>query len=235
MFGVKWLLTRLAVTPLIRRSMSVEADVCALVSVEWLQAARQQPDLRIIDGSWHMPAWKRDPLKEYKESHIPGALYFDLDACADLSAPLPHTLPSKETFADYVANLGINNSTRVVVYDNNAQFGGFSAQRVWWMFRVFGHDKVSVLNGGFVKWVEAGLETTAEVTSVDRQPYTADYRAGLVRHLADVEDNVKTQKCALLDARSKGRFDGTMPEPRPGMMYGTPVVAAGENIIITHT
>ena len=132
-----------------------------LVRVGWLrqQMLNGTKNLRVIDGSWHLPMTKRNAKKEYEEKRIPGAVLFDVDECSDKSSPYPHMLPSPEEFGEYVQKLGIRNDTHVVVYDRNEKFGLFSAPRVWWTFRVFGHDLVSVVDGGLPKWCEEGFPT----------------------------------------------------------------------------
>lgn len=132
-----------------------------LVKTQWLrqQMLNGAKNLRILDGSWHLPITKRDAKKEYGEKRIPGALFFDIDECIDKSSPYEHMIPSAEEFAHYVQKLGITNDTHVVVYDRNEKFGLFSAPRVWWTFRVFGHNLVSVVDGGLPKWCSDGLPT----------------------------------------------------------------------------
>ena len=125
----------------------------ALVSTAWLAAELGAADLRILDGTWHMPQLQRDARREFVEAHIPGAAFFDIDRIADSSVPLPHMLPPPEAFAASVGALGIGDGDRVVVYDVR---GVVSAARVWWTFRVFGHDRVAVLDGGLRKWRAEG-------------------------------------------------------------------------------
>src|SRR6185436_11104553 len=125
----------------------------ALVSTEWLAAHLDAPDVRIVDGSFFLPAQKRDPKAEFASQHIPGAVFFDVDEIADTSSPLPHMLPSPEKFASRVRKLGLGDGNRIVVYDSQ---GLFSAARVWWNFRVFGHKDVAVLDGGLPKWIAEG-------------------------------------------------------------------------------
>ena len=118
----------------------------ALVSTEWLADHLDAPDVRVVDASWYLPAMNRDPKAEYANARIPGAVYFDIDEIADTDSPYPHTLPSPEKFSSRVRRLGLGDGNRIVVYDGA---GIFSAPRVWWMFRRFGHGDVAVLDGGF--------------------------------------------------------------------------------------
>ena len=143
--------------------MAVEA----LVKTQWLrqQMLNGAKNLRILDGSWHLPITKRDAKKEYEEKRIPGALFFDIDACSDKSSPYEHMIPSAEEFSQYVQKLGITNDTHVVVYDRHEKFGLFSAPRVWWTFRVFGHNLVSVVDGGLPKWCSDGFPTDSGLTT----------------------------------------------------------------------
>ena len=173
--------------------------------------------IRVLDGSWHMPFTKRKPFQEFHRNHIPTAQFFDIDDCCEKSADSPeHMLPSPAQFADYVGRLGINNRTHVIVYDNNPTFGLFSAQRVWWTFRVFGHDHVSILEGGLPKWTADDYELTDEVLHVDTEMFVPDFKPEMVKSFAEMETNLQEGAFSVVDARPAGRFEGTAPEPRPG-------------------
>ncbi|GFR84732.1 sulfurtransferase [Elysia marginata] len=172
---------------------------------------------RILDASWHLPNTGRDAKTEYAESHIPGALFFDIEECVDKTTFVPHQIPSSDGFATYVSTLGINNETHITVYDNNPKFGFFSGQRVWWMFRLFGHNptKISLLEGGLPKWVSEGGEVTSKVTDdIQTQTYKASFDPTLVKNYEDIEKNVSSSEFTLVDARPSGRFQGVAPEPR---------------------
>ena len=202
-------------------SGNVSRSVSPLVTTEWLHArvSAPPPNLRVLDGSWHLPISKRSALREYRQSHIPGALFFDIDECSDKSSEHEHMLPPAEVFENYVSRLGINNQTHVVVYDNNATFGLFSAQRVWWMFRAFGHNLVSVLDGGFPKWISENRDTTDEIDKITNPAdfrFRATFNPASVKTYEQVESNVPAPGFTLMDARPAGRFEGTAPEPRPG-------------------
>ena len=188
-----------------------------LVSTEWLAAHLGERDLRIVDGSWHMPQAKRDPQGEFLEAHVPGAVFFDIDAIADRSTSLPHMLPSPTEFANAVGSLGIGDGDRVVVYDTR---GVVSAARVWWMFRVFGHDGIGVLEGGFPKWRAESRPVEAGFTPPEPRRSSARFRPELVRQLDQVRANLVTRREQVVDARSRGRFLGTEPEPRAGLRGG---------------
>jgi len=193
--------------------MSLEA----VVTTEWLAAHLGEPDLRIVDGSWHMPQAKRDPAREFADAHLPGAVFFDVDGIADRSSALPHMLPSPEVFAKAVGALGIGTGDRVIVYDSRSVV---SAARVWWTFRVFGHDAVAVLDGGLPKWRKEGRPLASGAATPTPRTFTAQFRPELVRDVEQVKGNLGTRREQILDARSRGRFAGTEPEPRAGLRGG---------------
>ena len=171
----------------------------------------------VFDGTSHLPTTGRDAAAEFAIKHIPGALRFDIDDICDKQASLPHMLPSPEVFASQMSALGVANGDRVVVYD---VYGMQSAARVWWMFRIFGHDNVAVLNGGLPKWYTEGRAVTAEVSSRAATTYTASFRPPLVRNIDDVLQSVEHGHEQIVDARSAGRFTAAEPEPRSGMRSG---------------
>jgi len=188
-----------------------------LVTTEWLAARLGEPGLRVVDARWYLPTLRRDARAEYDEAHLPGAVFFDIDAIKDAASPLPHMLPAPDDFARAAGALGIGDGDRVVVYGAR---GFIASARVWWTFRVFGHDDVAVLDGGFPRWREEGrrLEPT-RVTPVPAR-FTARFRPALVRDLAAMRANLESRGEQVLDARSAGRFNGTEPEPRPGLRGG---------------
>jgi thiosulfate/3-mercaptopyruvate sulfurtransferase len=189
----------------------------AVVTTTWLAEHLGEPDLRIVDGSWHMPQARRDPAAEFEQAHLPGAVFFDVDAIADTSSGLPHMLPSPDAFARAVGALGIGDGDRVVVYDSR---GVVSAARVWWTFRVFGHDAVAVLDGGLPRWRAEERAVEAGAAKPTPRRFTSRPRPELVRDLAQMKANVTTPREQVLDARSRGRFAGTEPEPRAGLRGG---------------
>jgi thiosulfate/3-mercaptopyruvate sulfurtransferase len=188
-----------------------------LVTTDWLAAHLADPDVRVVDGSWHMPHLKRDPGAEFAAAHIPGAVFFDIDAIADHSTSLPHMLPGAGEFARAVGALGIGEGDRVVVYDTK---GVVSAARVWWTFRAFGHDTVAVLDGGLPKWRADSRAIASGPAAPAPRRFTAKPRPELVRDLAAMRANVTATSAQVLDARSHGRFVGTEPEPRAGLRGG---------------
>lgn len=184
-----------------------------LVSSQWLAEHNQSPDVSILDCSWHLPTAKRDAKAEFLEQHIPGAQFFDIDLISDTESPLPHMLPRPEKFASHVRKMGIGDGKKVICYDS---LGLFSAARVWWMFKVFGHDDVAVLDGGLLKWKAENrpLEDGPAVKPQERH-FTARFQSMMVRDKADVRKALQ-----VADARSPGRFRGEEPEPRPGVRAG---------------
>lgn len=188
-----------------------------LVSTDWLAERLGRSDLKILDASWYMPAQNRDAQAEYAAAHIPGATFFDIDRIADTESSLPHMLPAPADFGAAVGALGIGNEDEIVIYDGA---GIFAAPRVWWTFRVFGHSRVAVLDGGLPKWQREGRPLEAGTPTPTPKNFRASPRPKLVRDAAAMRENIATQKELVLDARSEGRFKGSEPEPRPGLKGG---------------
>lgn len=191
----------------------------ALVSAKWLANMVNRnlvgPRLRILDTSWYLPMMNRDGKKEFAQSHIPGASLFDIDECSDRTSTFDHMLPTEQFFADYVGNLGIGDDSHVVVYDAS-DFGLFSCTRVWWMFLLFGHPQVSVLNGGFRGWVKGGHPVTGTYTRPEAARFTASMERSWVKSFEDITENISTQQYQVVDVRPYERFQGREPEPREG-------------------
>jgi len=189
-----------------------------LVSTAWLHAHLSAPDVVVMDASWYLPADKRNPRAEYDAEHIPGAQFFDLDAISETESPLPHMLPQPEKFASIMRRLGIGDGHKIVVYDTK---GLFSAARAWWMFRVFGHSEVAVLDGGLPKWKAEG-RPIEDLPPAPRQPrhFTARLNRLLVREGDEIARALETGAEQVADARSPSRFRGEEPEPRPGVRPG---------------
>jgi len=183
------------------------------VSTDWLAAHLDAA--RVVDASWYMPADKRDARAEFAAEHIPGAVFYDIDAQSDPSTGLPHMLATPENFARGMAELGIGDDDLVVVYDGA---GLFSAARVWWMLRAMGHDNTAVLDGGLPKWKSEGCALEKGIASPRPAHFTAHPVAGQVRDFGQVKAALgKTQ---ILDARSPSRFTGEEKEPRAGVRSG---------------
>jgi thiosulfate/3-mercaptopyruvate sulfurtransferase len=189
-----------------------------VVTPDWLAAHLADPDLAVLDGSWHLPSENRDAGAEFAQRHIPGAQFFDINTIADVASGLPHMLPSTAQFAKSVGAMGIGNATQVIVYDTK---GLFSAARVWWTFRVMGHDNVAVLDGGLPAWLTAGHPVeTGRARPKTSQTFTARRNGAMVRSMSDVRGLIGDPGTQLVDARPAARFTGEQPEPRPGLTQG---------------
>lgn len=189
-----------------------------LVSTSWLAERLGRPGLIIADASYHLPHTGRDGRAEYLSAHLPGAVFFDVDGIKDEANPLPHMIPTPERFAAAMSELGISNEDHVVVYDAH---GLMSATRAWWMLRIFGHDRVSILDGGLPKWrAENRAVTSDAIATKQRGNFVATFRPALVRSRSQMLANLATRKEQVVDARSGGRFEGTAPEPRAGLRGG---------------
>jgi thiosulfate/3-mercaptopyruvate sulfurtransferase len=188
-----------------------------LVSTEWLGEHLRDRNLIVVDGTWVLPTTQRDAHAEYRDGHIPGAVFFDIDAIADDSTDLPHMLPGTTQFGAAVGALGIGDGDTVVVYDSA---GLYSAPRVWWTFRIFGAKKVYILDGGLPQWKAEGR--ALEQGDANRPPRTfnADMNVGAVAMLADMRMALVDDSTQIVDARSAERFAGKAPEPRPGLRSG---------------
>jgi thiosulfate/3-mercaptopyruvate sulfurtransferase len=189
----------------------------SLVSTEWLAGRLNDPDVRVLDATYHLPTAKRDPRAEYLAQHIPGAGFFDVDGIADDATDLPHMIPAPAVFEAEMRALGISKGTRVVVYDS---YGWQSAARAWWSLRLFGHDAVALLDGGLPKWLAEGRPVQAGPVAPKPGDFVAKFRPELVRSKAQMVANVASKAEQVLDARAAGRFEGTAPEPRPGLRGG---------------
>lgn len=187
-----------------------------LVSTEWLETRLSAPDLVIVDASWYLPTQNRDARAEYEAGHIPGAVFFDIDAVSDRTSNLPHMLPRPEDFAGAVGALGIGDGKRIVIYDGA---GLFSAPRAWWTFRTFGAQDVVVLDGGAPRWRAEGRPWTDEPSRIRPAAFTPRLHHAAVAGLADVKAAL-ADGTQVVDARSAERFRGEAPEPRPGLPSG---------------
>lgn len=189
-----------------------------LVSTEWLAGALGAPDVMVFDATKYLPNEPFDGMTKYREAHIPGARFFDIDVVADPDTNLPHMAPTAGRFARLMGEMGISNATRVIFYD---QKGLQSSARGWWLMKLFGHDKAAVLDGGLPKWLAEGRATeSGDAKPAAPTSYTPDFRADLLKGIGDVKRIIADGSALVLDARAKGRFDGTAPEPRPGLPSG---------------
>jgi len=192
-----------------------------LVTTDWLaeqlDAVGADKNIVPVDASWHMPANKRKARAEYDTAHIPGAVFFDIDNNIKVAAHLPHMMMRADEFEGVVRKLGISNDDTIVVYDNSDVR---SAARVWWNFRVMGHENVFVLNGGLQKWLAEGRPVTDAKTERAPGTFRATLKPARLRCQDDLYMNLKSKKEQVIDARAKGRFEGTEPEPRKGLRSG---------------
>lgn len=190
-------------------------------SSRWLKTAEWLADnlgkAVVVDASYYLPTQKRDPKAEYVAAHIPGAVFFDLNAIADTSTDLPHMLPGPDQFAAAVGALGIADTDTIVVYDAT---GLYSAPRVWWTFLIFGAKNIFILDGGLPAWKAAGGKV--ESGAVKRPPATfkATMDTGAVAMVSDVQGALNDGSVQVIDARAADRFAGAAPDPRPGLRPG---------------
>jgi thiosulfate/3-mercaptopyruvate sulfurtransferase len=188
-----------------------------LKSTEWLVSQLGKKDVAIVDGSYYLPTQKRDARAEYLATHIPGAVFFDINVVADHSTDLPHMLPGPDQFGEAAGALGIAESDTIVIYDSN---GFFSAPRVWWTFRIFGARNVFILDGGLPAWKQEGRPTEVGEVKRPTRKFNASMDTGAVAMLTDVQMALSDESAQVVDARSAGRFAGTKAEPRPGLRSG---------------
>jgi thiosulfate/3-mercaptopyruvate sulfurtransferase len=188
-----------------------------LVTTDWLAARLGSSDTVVADGSFYLPAMKRDAKGEYLAAHIPGAVFFDIDAIADHSSALPHMLPSATELARAVGRLGIGDGDTIVVYDG-AGLGG--APRVWWTLRTFGAAQVFILDGGLPRWQAEGRPVESGEVARPARTFNATFNAAAVAGLAEVRRALADGSAQVLDARPVERFRGEAPEPRPGVRSG---------------
>lgn len=188
-----------------------------LVSADWLLQNLGDSSVKVIDGSWYLPQQGRDAVAEYAAGHIPGALFFDLDGHSDKSSDLPHMMPSAEVFAAAVSGFGISNSDHIIIYDG---LGFMSAPRIWWMFKAFGHENVSVLDGGMPAWNRADGPVENQQTDVTPSKYLAVLNEKYIATRDSILTFVENGDRQIIDARSAERFSGRAPEPREGLKSG---------------
>ena len=189
----------------------------SLVETNWLEQNINK--VKIIDCSWHMPQTKRNGFSEYKINHIPEAIFFDLDFNSKKDTELPHMLVEADDWKEIVSKMGIKNNDKIVIYDNSDVA---SACRCWFNFIYFGHNPklVHVLNGGLKKWIIENRQVTAEIPNIKITNYNCIEKKELVKNKNFVDQNIKEQKFKIIDARSKERFEGKVPEPRKGLRSG---------------
>ena len=186
-------------------------------STDWLASHLDDPNLVVVDSSFYLPAQNRNARAEYLDRHIPGAVFFDIDAIADHSTDLPHMLPGPTQFGDMVGALGVSETDTIVVYDG---LGLFSAPRVWWTFGIFGVKNVFMLDGGMPAWLAEKRKTESGEAKRSPKTFNAAMQTSAVAMDTDVQLALNDRKTQVVDARPPGRFAGRDPEPRPGLRPG---------------
>jgi len=190
----------------------------ALVSTSWLEQHMSSPEISIVDATYYLPNDERNAAKNYALRHIPGAVFFNIDEICDSTVDLPHMLPSPEKFSSRVGKLGLGNRNRIVVYDSS---GGFMAAcRVWWMFRIFGHMDVAVLDGGLPKWNHEKRPINKVEARPQEQYFSAKINCNMVKNVSQMLENIERKKFQVVDARSPRRYCGEDLEPRPTEKVG---------------
>jgi thiosulfate/3-mercaptopyruvate sulfurtransferase len=188
-----------------------------LKSTEWLAAQIGKPNVVVVDGSYYLATQKRDAKAEYLAAHIPGAVFFDINAISDTSTDLPHMLPGPDQFGGAVGALGIAETDTIVIYDGS---GLYSAPRVWWSFRIFGAKNVFILDGGLPAWKAEGRPLEDGDVKPKPKIFKAEMDTGAVAMVTDVQMALNDDKTQIVDARATGRFSGKEPEPRAGLRSG---------------
>jgi thiosulfate/3-mercaptopyruvate sulfurtransferase len=188
-----------------------------LVSSDWLAARIDDPKVKVIDASFKLPGILPLPIDDYLAAHIPGAVFFDVDAVSDHNDSRPHMFPDAAQFGRDVSALGISSGDTVVAYDSG---GWVAAPRAWWMFLSFGHSRVKVLDGGLKKWLREGRPTHSGKVTPKPGKFQAKFDASFIRSQQQLVGNLDTRAEQVIDARPRGRFEGTVAEPRAGLRSG---------------
>jgi thiosulfate/3-mercaptopyruvate sulfurtransferase len=189
-----------------------------LVNTNWLE--KNLYNVKIIDCSWHMPQTKRNGFKEYQQLHIESAIFFDLDKNSKTDTDLPHMLTDIKSWEKIVSNMGIRNEDQIIIYDNSDVI---SSCRCWYNFIYFGHDPslVHVLDGGLKKWMNEKKPTVNNLTKTISSNYIANEKKKLAKNKKQIDENIDKNEFKVMDARSKERFEGKVPEPRKGLRSGS--------------
>jgi len=188
-----------------------------LVSTEWLK--NNLSKVKIFDASWHFPNSKRDAKKEYLEKHIPSSVFWDLDEHSDKNSSYPHMMPDSNYWAKMLQRFGISNHDHIIVYDHSYLY---SACRLWFALKYFGHEKVSVLDGSFQKWLKEEKPTTKKIEKVEQiDSYQTNENINLIKNKKQIDENIIKKEFIVIDARSRGRFEGSEPEPRKELKSGS--------------
>ena len=189
----------------------------SLVETDWLD--QNLNDVKIIDCSWHMPQTKRVGFEEYKKVHIPNAIFFDLDKNSKKNTSLPHMLVEKTDWEEIVSKMGIHNDDKIILYDNSDVI---SSCRCWFNFIYFGHksEMVHVLNGGLKKWIKEKRKISKDLKNIEISEYKGSENKELIKNIKMIDQNIDNQEFKVIDARSRERFEGKIPEPREGLRSG---------------
>ena len=188
-----------------------------LVETNWLKENLNNPEVKIIDGSWHMPGSGLNATEIFKKQHIPNSIFIDLEEISDQNSDLPHMMPTENNFSKKISSYGIKNDDQLIIYDAH---GIFSAARIWFVFKAFGHKKVSILNGGFPAWIDSGGKISDQINNLEPTNYQAKLNNFLIVSYKEIFNNLSKNKYQIIDARSPERFSGLSEEPRPGMKSG---------------
>ena len=190
----------------------------SLVDTDWLE--KNINKVKVIDCSWHMPTENRNPEEEFKKEHIPSAIFFNLDKNSKNDTDLPHMLPATNEWNKIVSNLGISKEDHIIIYDNS---NVISSCRCWYNFIYFGHDPklISVLDGGFRKWKQENKKTSNEIIKFLKTEYMGQELTSLVKDKAKINNNISKKEFVVIDARSKERFEGKVPDPRKNVRSGS--------------
>ena len=176
-----------------------------------------QNNIIVLDASWYLPNQERNAYEEYKKSHIPHALFFDIDKVCNIESDFPHTVPTESQFINNMEELGVNNKKHIILYSHD---GIGASPRAWWLFKLFGHKNISILNGGLIAWLNISGENSITIPKVLKSTYIAKINKKLLATNSDVIDSLNKNEHQIVDARSIGRFKGTEEEPRPGLQKG---------------
>jgi len=188
-----------------------------LVSTNWLLNNLNNPNIIILDCSWYLPSENIKSKKEYLKEHIPGSYFFDIDKISNMNSKFPHMLPTAKMFEKKIEYMGINNDSTIITYSKNNLMG---ASRVWWMFKYFGHNKISVLDGSIKKWKRENKPLTNDLPKKNKQKYIASPDKTWLTTYSEIKKNIKSKKLLVVDARNKNRFKGIENEPRKGIKKG---------------
>ncbi len=188
----------------------------SLVTTEWLE--KNLDKVKLFDATWHMPSTKRNAKTEYDKKHIAGAIFWDVDAHSDTNSPYPHMMTNADYWANMLWSFGVQNDDHIIVYDNSDIY---SSCRLWFALKYFGHKKVSVLDGGFKKWLSENRLTNNEIVKLDPlKKYKVYEKTELIKNKKQMDENIANPLFQTIDARSRDRFEGKVDEPRPGLKKG---------------